>query len=93
MPLVESTILHTVVKHGNPDGVELPSYMVYLQKLNELGWPKDGPLYRIAMTLLGDKDNREPWLMILPGFAFDWVKTVRDKQGYKYVIVGLAIDV
>lgn len=78
-----SVLKALAVKHGNTDGVEPPSYMVCLQKLNELGWPKDGPMYRIAMALLGDKDNREPWLMIPPEFTVDWVKTIGDKQGYK----------
>lgn len=71
------------VKHGNSGDVETPSYMVCLEKLNDLGWPKDSPMYRIAMALLGDKQNREPWMMIQPEFAIDWVKTVGDKQGYK----------
>lgn len=76
-----SVLKALAVKHN--DGVEHPSYMACLQKLDQLGWAKDDPMYRIAMALLGDKENREPWLMISPEFAVAWVKTVGDKQGYK----------
>lgn len=72
-----------VVILGNHNRVEAPTYSACLQKLYELGWAKDDPLFRIAMALLSDKDNREAWMTIPPEFAVDWVKTVGDKQGYK----------
>ncbi|KVH96290.1 hypothetical protein Ccrd_001625 [Cynara cardunculus var. scolymus] len=68
---------------GNRNRVEPPTYNACLQRLYELGWAKDDPLFRIAMALLSDKDNREAWMTIPPEFAVDWVKTVGDKQGYK----------
>lgn len=68
---------------GNQSKVEPPTYNACLQKLYELGWAKDDPLFRIAMALLSDKDNREAWMTIPSEFAVDWVKTVGDKQGYK----------
>ncbi|KAJ9561940.1 LOW QUALITY PROTEIN: hypothetical protein OSB04_007100 [Centaurea solstitialis] len=73
------------VKHSTPEPSK-PSYIDCLGKLNGLEWLKDGPLYRIAVALLGDKENREPWMMIPPAFAVDSVKTVGDKQGYKIML-------
>ncbi|KAI3734087.1 hypothetical protein L6452_13548 [Arctium lappa] len=61
-----------VGKHENPEMLEIPSYNACLQKLNELGWAKEDPLFRIAMALLGDKDNREAWMTIPTEFAKEW---------------------
>ncbi|XP_024961100.1 uncharacterized protein LOC112501644 [Cynara cardunculus var. scolymus] len=56
-------------KYGNP---ELFSYESCLKKLNELGWAKDDPLYRIAFSLLTDNHNREALMTIPSEFAKEW---------------------
>ncbi|KAL6577298.1 hypothetical protein OROMI_011574 [Orobanche minor] len=66
-------------RYGNP---ELVSYDSCLKKLNDLGWERDDPLYRIAFSLLTDTRNREAWMTIPGEIAKDWVKTVGAKQGY-----------
>ncbi|KAL6548760.1 hypothetical protein OROGR_008526 [Orobanche gracilis] len=59
-------------RYGNP---ELVSYDSCLKKLNDLGWERDDPLYRIALSLLTDTRNREAWMTIPGEIAKDWVKT------------------
>ncbi|KAJ9545425.1 hypothetical protein OSB04_025132 [Centaurea solstitialis] len=68
-------------KHESPEKLEIPSYNVCLQKLNKFEWEQEDPLYIIAMTLLRDKDNREPWMCIPKEFAKKWIKMVGEKQG------------
>ncbi|KAJ9538368.1 hypothetical protein OSB04_031101 [Centaurea solstitialis] len=72
-----------VGKHESPEKLEIPSYNACLQKLNEFELEQEDPLYVIAMSLLGDKDNGEPWMGIPKEFAKKWIKMVGDKQGYK----------
>ncbi|XP_024962168.1 uncharacterized protein LOC112502491 [Cynara cardunculus var. scolymus] len=56
-------------KYGN---YALVSYESCPQKLNELGWAKDDPLYHIAFSLLMGNRNRETWMTIASEIAKEW---------------------
>ncbi|KAL6522622.1 hypothetical protein OROMI_031580 [Orobanche minor] len=70
------------LKQATP-GPETITYEACLKRLNELGWEKGHPLFRIAYSLLTDVQNREAWMTLPAEFAMDWVKIVGAKQGYK----------
>lgn len=96
MKVVEEEIVSVLKimaeKHNKPEPSstseksQLPTFDDCLNRLNEIGWGDNDPLYDVALAIFWEPNDhyRQAWMKMNPDKCANWVKMIGRSKGFMW---------